>query len=127
MRAQKGKFRSAMLFVPTDIALYIMNRDHIPTFRASVLLPLNPQKLFCALLLYLFEVFNHAHIITLSVTSIQTIKILTGHIITFVTRIDFFLPEFSASSFNETVFVARKAPCAMGYFTSLLRYPSRIG
>jgi hypothetical protein len=116
-----------MLFVPIGIALSIMNRDRIPAFRAFVFLPLNPQKLFCALLFYLCEVFNHAHVITLSVTSVQTIKILTGHIIAFITKIYFFLPEFSASSFNETVFVAGKTPCAMSYFTSLLRYPSQIG
>jgi len=65
------------------VTFAIMNRNNIATFGTPIFLFLAFKKLFYALLLYFPKIFNHAHTITSSVTSIQTIKVLTGHVIAF--------------------------------------------
>jgi hypothetical protein len=120
-------YRLFTLYVPTGIAFSVVNRNHISTVGAFVLLPLNPQKLLHALFFQFLEIFHHAHVITLSVTPVHAIQILAWHSFALETKSNLIFREFLAASFDETVFVAGKAPCAMGYFASLLRYPSRIG
>ena len=120
-------YRLFTLHVPAGVAFSVVNRDHISTVGAFVLLPLNPKKLLHAPLFQLPQIFHHAHVITLSVTPVHAIQILAWHNFALETKPEHILREFLAASFDETIFVAWKAPCTMGYFASLLRYPSRIG
>jgi len=103
------------------VTFSIMNRNDVATFGKPIFLFLALKKVFHALLLYFLKIFNHVHTITSSVTSIQTVKIFTGHIIAFVTGFDFVSPQIFASSLNETVFVSRKTARTMRYFTLFLR------
>jgi len=100
-----------------------MNRNNIATFGTPIFLFLAFKKLFQALLLYFPKILNHAHTITPSVTSIQTIEIFTGHILAFVTGFDFVPPQFFAPTLNDTVFVSRKTTRTMRYFALFLRDP----
>jgi hypothetical protein len=113
--------------VPAGVTFSVVNRNHIPTVGAFVLLPLNPKKLPHAPLFQRPQIFPHAQVITLSVTPVHAIQILAWHNFALETKPEHILREFLAASFDETVFVVWKAPCAMGHFASLLRYPSRIG
>lgn len=103
-----------------------MNRDNIATFRAFIFLFLILQELVHAFIFQFFKIFHHAHTITFSVTHIKTIQILTRHILTFKTEIDFILRKFFAASFDETILVARKTTWTMGYFASFFRNSSWI-
>jgi len=87
-----------------------MNRDDIAACWAFIFFLLILQKLFHAFFFQFFEVFNHAHVVACSVTPVQTIKILAGHVVAFETEFDFVFGEFFAASFDETVFVAWKTP-----------------
>ena len=103
------------------VTFAIMNRNNIATFGTPIFLFLAFKKLFHALLLYFPKILNHAHTITSSVTSVQTVKIFTGHILAFVTGFDFVSPQFFAASLKDTVFVARKTARTMRYFTFFFR------
>ena len=78
------------------------------------------EKLFHALLPYFPKIFNHAHTITASVTPIQTVKGLTGHVVAFETGFYFFSPKFSAATFYEAVFVSGKTARTVRYFAFFL-------
>jgi hypothetical protein len=109
------------------IAFAIVNRNNIATFGAPMFLFLAFKKLFHALLLYFPQILNHAHTITSSVTVIQTVKVFTGHTVTFMTGFDFVSPQFSAASLKDTVFVSGKTARTMRHLALFLRDSPRIG
>ena len=97
-----------------------MNRDNITTFWAFILLFVVFQEFPNALLLQFPQILNHVHIIALSVTSIQTIKICARHVLALITEFDFIAPKFGATSFEVAVLVDRKTTLTMNDFASFL-------
>lgn len=102
------------------VTFAIMNRNKIATFRTPIFIFLIFEEVFHALLPYFPKILNHAHTITASVTPIQTIKSLTGHVIAFETGFNFFSPKFSAATLYDAVFVSGKTAQTVRYFTFFL-------
>ncbi len=83
-----------------------MNRNDVAAIWAFVLSFLLSQKVSHAQVSYLYEILNHAHVVSFTVPFVQVIQFSTWHTAAFKTELNLFFANFVTSLFEEgTCFV----------------------
>ena len=96
------------------VALPVVDADNAAAVRAPVLFPLIIKESLHPVLFNLYEIFNHAHVVSLAVAFINVTQVAAGEVFTFIAEGNpIFGKVLAASFYKGAQFITRAAAGAV--------------